>query len=89
MDAPIRRLGSQNLAEVKTNPRKPVCFIIASAKVLQTLAEAMMKQTGFSRMYCNLVKAGEAGGVLFTMASALSVHGCTDKALAIVNKVTG
>ena len=40
----------------------------------KTLAEAMSKQTGFSKMYCNLVKAGEAGGVLETILKKLSVH---------------
>ncbi len=40
----------------------------------KTLAEAMSKQSGFSRMYCNLVKAGEAGGVLETILRKLASH---------------
>ena len=30
----------------------------------KTIYEALNKQKGFSRLYCNLVKAGEAGGFL-------------------------
>lgn len=40
----------------------------------KTLAEAMAKQQGFSRMYCNLIKAGEAGGVLETILTKLATH---------------
>jgi len=40
----------------------------------KTLAEAMMKQRGFSPMYCNLIKAGEAGGVLDTILNKLAIH---------------
>ena len=40
----------------------------------KTLAEAMSKQSGFTRMYCNLVKAGEAGGVLETILKKLASH---------------
>lgn len=40
----------------------------------QTIAEAMEKQKGFSKLYCNLVKAGETGGILDEILDKLSVH---------------
>ncbi|WP_417337134.1 type II secretion system F family protein [Halobacteriovorax marinus] len=40
----------------------------------QTIAEAMEKQKGFNKLYCNLVKAGEAGGILDEILEKLSVH---------------
>lgn len=40
----------------------------------KTLAEAMVKQKGFNRLYCNLVKAGEAGGILDDILKKLAEH---------------
>jgi type IV pilus assembly protein PilC len=40
----------------------------------QSLAQAMEKQKGFSKLYCNLVKAGEAGGILDTILDKLANH---------------
>lgn len=40
----------------------------------KTIAEAMKEQKGFDKLYCNLVKAGEAGGILDTILNKLSVH---------------
>lgn len=40
----------------------------------KTIAEAMSAQKGFDKLYCNLVKAGEAGGILDTILKKLSVH---------------
>lgn len=40
----------------------------------KTIAEAMETQKGFDKLYCNLVKAGEAGGILDTILKKLSVH---------------
>lgn len=51
----------------------------------KTLAEAMAKQTGFTRMYCNLIKAGEAGGVLETILKKLAIH--LEKQEQIKNKI--
>ena len=40
----------------------------------QTIAEAMEKQKGFNKLYCNLVKAGETGGILDEILNKLSIH---------------
>jgi type IV pilus assembly protein PilC len=40
----------------------------------KSVSEAMMKQTGFDRLYCNLVKAGEAGGILEGILNKLTEH---------------
>lgn len=40
----------------------------------KTIAEAMETQKGFDKLYCNLVKAGEAGGILDTILKKLAIH---------------
>jgi len=40
----------------------------------KTLNEAMAEQKGFHKLYCNLVKAGEAGGILDEILEKLSEH---------------
>jgi type IV pilus assembly protein PilC len=40
----------------------------------KTIAEAMATQKGFDKLYCNLVRAGEAGGILDTILKKLAVH---------------
>lgn len=40
----------------------------------KTIAEAMASQKGFDKLYCNLVKAGEAGGILDKILKKLVVH---------------
>ncbi len=40
----------------------------------KTIAEAMEGQKGFDKLYCNLIKAGEAGGILEQILKKLSVH---------------
>jgi len=40
----------------------------------KTIAEAMKEQKGFDKLYCNLIKAGEAGGILDTILNKLAIH---------------
>ncbi len=40
----------------------------------KTVAEALQSQKGFSKLYCNLVKAGEVGGILDQILNKLAVH---------------
>lgn len=40
----------------------------------KTIAEAMSQQKGFDKLYCNLVRAGEAGGILDTILKKLATH---------------
>ena len=39
-----------------------------------TLADAMSNQRGFSSLYCNLVRAGETGGILDEIFNKLAIH---------------
>lgn len=40
----------------------------------KTIAEAMQAQKPFSKLYCNLVRAGEAGGILDQILKKLAIH---------------
>lgn len=40
----------------------------------KTIAEAMEAQKGFDKLYCNLVRAGEAGGILDEILKKLAAH---------------
>lgn len=51
----------------------------------QTIAEAMEKNKGFDKLYCNLVKAGEAGGILDTILNKLNEH--MEKQLKIKSQI--
>ncbi len=39
-----------------------------------TVSEALVKRKGFSKLYCNLVKAGEAAGILDEILNKLTEH---------------
>ncbi len=40
----------------------------------KTIAEAMAQQKCFDKLYCNLVRAGEAGGILDQILKKLAIH---------------
>ena len=64
------------LYKSEKNPslKKAVKEIARDVSEGKTLAEGMGKQNGFTRLYCNLVKAGEVGGILDTILDKLSIH---------------
>lgn len=64
------------LFKSEKNPslKNSVKTIAADVGEGKTLAEAMAKQKGFDRLYCNLVKAGEAGGILDDILKKLADH---------------
>ena len=40
----------------------------------KTISESMEAQKGFSRLYCNLIRAGEVGGILNTILNKIAEH---------------
>ena len=59
--------GEKNIVLKKTI--KVIAREVAEGK---TVAESMFKQKGFTRLYCNLIKAGEAGGILDEILNKLA-----------------
>ena len=53
----------------------------------KTMAEAMVKQSGFNKLYCSLVKAGETGGILDTILTKISEQ--MDNQQKLKSKVKG
>lgn len=66
--------------EILFRAEKNPTLKIAIKKIAQdvgegkTIAEAMMNQKGFDKLYCNLVKAGEAGGILDSILKKLATQ---------------
>ena len=54
--------------------KKAVMAIAREVSEGKTINEAMEKQKGFSRLYINLVKAGETGGILDQILEKLAEH---------------
>ena len=54
--------------------KKSVKQVSNSVKEGKTISEAMEKEKGFDKLYCNLIKAGEAGGVLDVILNKLTIH---------------
>ncbi|MCB9060392.1 MAG: type II secretion system F family protein [Halobacteriovoraceae bacterium] len=54
--------------------RRSIKSIATDVEEGKTLAEAMSKQRGFDKLYCNLIKAGETGGVLDGILAKLAEH---------------
>ena len=62
--------------KVKQNPalKKAVKVVASDVGEGKTIAEALSKQKIFSKLYCNLVKAGEVGGILDEILQKLADH---------------
>ncbi|MFQ5600496.1 MAG: type II secretion system F family protein [Candidatus Krumholzibacteriia bacterium] len=78
------------LGQQSDNPyfKKVILGVMSSVESGSTLAEAMGKHPRvFSRLYINMVDAGESGGVLDTIFQRLSVY--LEKAEALRRKVKG
>lgn len=66
--------------EILYRSEKVVALKVAIKKIStevgegKTIAEAMSTQKCFDKLYCNLVRAGEAGGILDTILKKLAVH---------------
>lgn len=61
-------------AEKNPSLKKAIKGIATDVGEGKTIAEAMKAQKGFDNLYCNLVKAGEAGGILDQILKKLAVH---------------
>ena len=63
------------LFKQQANPvlKKNIQEIIAAVGAGKTLAEAMRVQKGFTKLYCSLIKAGEAGGILDHILSLIHI----------------
>lgn len=69
----------------KENFRKIVSTVMTDVEGGATLAEALGKHTVFSRLYVNMVEAGEAGGILDQILVRLAQY--LEKADALTRKV--
>ena len=78
------------LSQQADNPffKKKIHEVMTDVETGMTLAEAMGKHPNiFSRLYINMVEAGESGGVLDTIFQRLAVY--LEKAEALKRKVKG
>lgn len=64
------------LFKQEKNPslKKSIKSIHSNVGEGKTLAESMRLEKGFDKLYCNLVKAGEAGGILDEILVKLTIH---------------
>ncbi len=78
------------LAQQADNPffKRKITEVMTDVETGMTLAEAMAKHPNiFSRLYANMVEAGESGGVLDNIFARLAVY--LEKAEALKRKVKG
>jgi type IV pilus assembly protein PilC len=61
-------------SEKNPSLKSAVKKIAAAVGEGKTISEAMAEQKGFDKLYCNLVKAGESGGILDQILNKLAVH---------------
>jgi len=61
-------------AEKNPSLKMTIKKIAADVGEGKTIAESMQGQKGFDKLYCNLVRAGETGGILDQILKKLTVH---------------
>lgn len=61
-------------SEKNPSLKSAVKKIAAAVGEGKTISEAMSEQKGFDKLYCNLVKAGESGGILDQILNKLATH---------------
>lgn len=61
-------------SEKNPSLKSAVKKIAAAVGEGKTISEAMAEQKGFDKLYCNLVKAGESGGILDQILNKLATH---------------
>lgn len=68
--------GLEILQRQEKNPslKKSIKNITTNVREGKTISESMEKENGFDKLYCNLIKAGESGGVLDTILDKLVYH---------------
>jgi len=54
--------------------KKTIKAVTADVSEGKTISEALQKHKGFTKLYCNLVKAGEAGGILDIILDKITLH---------------
>jgi type IV pilus assembly protein PilC len=67
--------------------KKAIQGIAAAIGSGKTISEAMAAQPGFDKLYVNLVKAGEAGGMLDTILKKLALH--MEKSAKLKSQIKG
>jgi type IV pilus assembly protein PilC len=70
----MQSLEIMQRSEVHPAMKKAIAAIATQIGEGKTIAEAMSTQKGFDKLYINLVKAGEAGGVLDEILNKLALH---------------
>lgn len=70
----IQALEIQFKSEKHPVLKKSIKKIASGVGEGKTVSEAMASEKGFDKLYCSLVKAGEAGGILDIILTKLSVH---------------
>ena len=70
----LQSLDILNKSEKNVTLKKAIKGISQEVGEGKTISEAMFKQNGFNDLYCNLVRAGETGGILDIILNKLADH---------------
>ncbi len=70
----LQSLEILHAQETKLSLKKAIKQISIKVGEGQTIAEALSAERGFSKLYCNMVRAGEIGGILDIILEKLTIH---------------